>query len=195
MSNDRRALIVLDVINELVHPDGKFAAWGYPEQVAKHKVLENTAAALAKARAANIPVLFVTVGFAPDYADWTPTSPLLGDAKKYEALGLGTWATEIHESVRPEAGEPVIVKHRISPFHNTDLELQLRTRGIDTLLLAGVSTDLVVLSAAREGHDRDFRIEVLEDATAAATAEDRAAALRILAHTAKITTVAQAFGA
>ncbi len=80
---------------------------------------------------------------------------------------LGSWGTQVHDDLRPEPGESIVVKHRVSPFYGTNLDLLLRKRSVDTLLLAGVSTDLVVLSAAREAHDRDYRVEVLEDATAA----------------------------
>jgi nicotinamidase-related amidase len=75
-------------------------------------------------------------------------------------------ATQIHEQVAPEDGDIVVRKVRVGPFGTTDLHEQLQARGIDTLVLAGISTSGVVLSAVRDGHDRDYRLIVLEDLTA-----------------------------
>jgi nicotinamidase-related amidase len=83
----------------------------------------------------------------------------------------------------------------VSPFHGTNLDLLLRTLEVDTLLLTGVTTDLVVLSTARDGHDRDYEIVVLEDATATANDELHQAALAVIARTATVTTVDEALPA
>ena len=57
-------------------------------------------------------------------------------------------------------------KTRVGAFSTTDLDQQLRDRGIDTLILAGISTSGVVLSTVRDAADRDYRVYVLEDASA-----------------------------
>ena len=54
-------------------------------------------------------------------------------------------------------------KTRVGPFGTTDLHEQLQAKGIDTLILAGISTSGVVLSTVRDGHDRDYRLIVLSD--------------------------------
>ncbi len=191
----RPALLVLDLINEIVHPDGKYAGDGYLEQVTRRGVLEHAAAAIARARATGVPVIYVVVGFSPGYPDWPAGSPVFAQTRTKQALVLGTWGTRVHDALAPAAGEPVVAKRRLSPFYGTHLDLLLRSLGVDTLLLMGVTTELVVLSTAREGHDRDYRVEVLEDATATADPELHAAALAVIARSATITTVAQALGA
>jgi nicotinamidase-related amidase len=188
------ALLVLDLINEIVHPDGKYGAEGYAHQVAERRVLENSARAIEKARASGTPVVYVVVGFSSAYAEWPAGSPVFHAARDDRRLELGTWATAVHDAVKPADGEPVITKHRLSPFHGTSLEMTLRNLGVDTLLLTGVSTDMVILATARDGHDRDFRIKVLEDATAADNDEMHQAALTVIGRAAEITTVDQAFG-
>jgi nicotinamidase-related amidase len=185
----RAALLVMDLINEIVHPDGKYAGEGYLEQVTRRGVLEHAAEAISRARAAGIPVVYVVVGFSPDYREWPPTSPVFASARDDQRIVLGTWATQVHDSLRPLDGEPVIVKHRLSPFHGTNLDEVLRGYGVDTLLLTGVTTELVVLSTAREAHDRDYYVEVLEDATATADDDLHAAALKVIARSATISTV------
>jgi nicotinamidase-related amidase len=74
--------------------------------------------------------------------------------------------TQIHDEVAPQDGDIVVRKVRVGPFGTTDLDQQLQARGIDTLLLAGISTSGVVLSAVRDAHDRDYRLLVLSDLTA-----------------------------
>jgi nicotinamidase-related amidase len=182
------ALVVLDLINELVHPDGKYAEVCLA-QIIERRVLERTATAIDRAREAGIPVVYVVVGFAADYSDWPESSPLFQEAPGGHRLVLGTWATEVHDTLKPAADEPVVAKNRVNPFYETELETILREHGVDTLLLAGATTDLVVLSAAREGHDRDYRVEVLEDATATSDPELHRTALTLISRTATITTV------
>lgn len=195
LAADRPALLVMDLINEIVHPDGKYAADGYGAQARERGVLARAADAIARARAADIPVIHVVVGFSPGYPEWPATSPVFEKAKDDGRLLLGTWATQVHEALAPRPGEPVVVKHRVSPFHGTNLDILLRTAGVDTLLLTGVSTELVVLTAAQAAHDRDYRVRILEDATLAGDAEIHDAALKILSRIATVTTVADALPA
>jgi nicotinamidase-related amidase len=75
-------------------------------------------------------------------------------------------ATQIHDRVAPRDGDIVVRKVRVGPFGTTDLDEQLKARGIDTLILAGLTTSGVVLSAVRDGHDRDYRLIVVSDLTA-----------------------------
>ncbi|WP_051811391.1 cysteine hydrolase family protein [Streptomyces alboflavus] len=182
----------MDLINEIVHPEGKYAGDGYLEQVRRRGVLDHAAEAISLARAQGIPVLYVVVGFSSDYAEWPETSPVFREARDDRRIVLGTWATQVHDQLKPAEDEPVVAKHRLSPFHGTDLDGLLRARNVNTLLLTGVTTDLVVLSAAREAHDRDFAVEVLEDATATSDDALHQAALTVLARTATISSVRQA---
>ncbi|KRD20023.1 MULTISPECIES: cysteine hydrolase family protein [unclassified Streptomyces] len=189
---ERPALLVLDLINEIVHPDGRYAADGYGAQARERRVLDTAADAIRRARAADIPVIYVVVGFSPGHPEWPAGSRVFEKAKEDGRLVLGSWATQVHDALAPRPGEPVVVKHRISPFHGTNLEVLLRTAGIDTLLLTGVSTELVVLGTAQAAHDRDYRVRVLEDATLAGDAEIHDAALKILSRISTVTTVAEA---
>ncbi|GAB0103959.1 cysteine hydrolase [Nocardia sp. JMUB6875] len=191
----KTALLSLDMINELLHPDGKFAAFGYPQEARRRGTIDRAATALARARAQGIPVMHVAIGFSPDYAEGTTVSPLLGQAPQYGSLQLGTWATEFLDEVAPESGEPVIVKHRVSAFYNTDLELRLRALGIERVLLMGCSTDLVVQATAREAHDRDFIVEILADATSSESPELHESGLAVLRHITTVTTVDEALPA
>lgn len=83
-----------------------------------------------------------------------------------KALHSESPATAIHGDLAPEPGDIVVRKTRVGPFSTTDLDRQLRERGVTTLILAGISTSGVVLSTVREAADRDYRLFVLSDATA-----------------------------
>ena len=75
-------------------------------------------------------------------------------------------ATAIHDQLAPEPGDVVVRKVRVGAFSTTDLDAQLRQRGVDTLILAGISTSGVVLSTVRDASDRDYRVLVLRDVSA-----------------------------
>jgi nicotinamidase-related amidase len=71
--------------------------------------------------------------------------------------------TAIHDAVALKPDDMVVRKTRVGPFSTTDLHEQLKARGVTTLILAGVHTSGVVLSAVRDAADRDYRIVLLED--------------------------------
>ncbi len=80
--------------------------------------------------------------------------------------GEGTPETEIHSAVIPQSGETVVTKRRVGPFSTTDLDAILKTKGIETLVLMGISTSGVVLSTVRWAADIDYRLIVLSDCCA-----------------------------
>jgi len=81
--------LVLDMENDLVHADGPNGKAAYGEQVRGRRILENTRVALDKARAANVPIGFVRVGFSPDYRECPPDSPIFSGARKNGIFQLG----------------------------------------------------------------------------------------------------------
>jgi nicotinamidase-related amidase len=189
-------LLVLDMINDLVHADGPNGGpKGYGPELARRGTIANAAIAISKARAAGVPIGYVRIGFSPDYREVSPTSPLFQSAKKAGLFKLGTWGTEVHPDLSPQSGDFDIVKHRVSPFYATSLEALLRGGGIRRLYLLGVSTSGAVLSAAKEGHDRDYEIVIVEDACCALPAAQHEAVLDQVRRFATIVTAgALAFG-
>ncbi len=177
--------LVMDMLNDLVAEDG-FSAGSYGVQVAERKVLPNTAAALAAARSAGARVGYVRIGFSADYREAPENSPIFSGARQNGIFKLGTWGTEVHEALAPREGDFDIVKHRVSPFYATSLEAILRAHRIERLVLCGVSTNGVVHSGAREAHDRDYEVVILEDCCAGATTEEHAHALACLGRYARI---------
>lgn len=182
----KKALILLDLINEIVDEKGKLSGKGYATFIKEHGTLENVQNAISKARKKEIPVIFVNIGFAEDYSDWPENSPLFGAAKKFEALKENTWATELHSSLTKHEHDIVITKKRVSAFSGTSLEKVLKEEEIDTIMMGGVATDLVVQTTARDAHDLDFNVIILEDLCGAANEEDQETSLKLTAKIAKI---------
>jgi nicotinamidase-related amidase len=177
--------LVMDMMNDLVDPDG-FNKATYGVQVAQRRVLENTAAAIAAARASGAKIGYVRVGFSPDYRECPPASPIFSGARNNGIFKLGTWGTEVHASLAPAEGDFDIVKHRVSPFYATSLEAILHANGIERLVMCGVSTNGVVHSGAREAHDRDYAVVILEDCCAGVTADEHMHAIACLGRYATI---------
>lgn len=177
--------LVMDMMNDLVDPEG-FSKATYGVQVAERNVLENTAAAIASARAAGALVGYVRVGFSADYRECPPASPIFSGARANGIFQLGTWGTEVHPSIAPQPQDFDIVKHRVSPFYATSLEAILRANGIERIVMCGVSTNGVVHSGAREAHDRDYEVVILEDCCAGVTPDEHMHAIACLGRYARI---------
>lgn len=185
----RSAIVLIDFINELVHPDGKMAGKGYADFLARHGTLDRVATLLAHVRAKGIVPVHVRIGFSPDYKEQPLASPLFSHAAKLDAFKLGTWATEFHAKAAPLEAEAIVVKHRVNAFVGTPLDLLLRTRGITTVAVVGCSTDVGVQTTARMAHDLDYACTVIGDCCAAPRDEDHDQTLRMLAKVARVTTL------
>jgi nicotinamidase-related amidase len=151
---------------------------------------------IATARDARMMVIHVVVAFRPGHPEVNPRDPLFGALKANGMLVAGSEGAAIHPAAAPREGEPIVVKHRISPFVGTDLETLLRANGIDTLVLAGVHTSGVVLSTVRHAADLDYRLAVARDCCADPDAELHAVVLdTVIARQAAVVTTAEIAGA
>ena len=129
----------------------------------KSKVLGNLKKAIAAARSAGISIIYVIVQFREGYPEISPRNMFFCSLKEAGRLRELDPDTEICHEIRPQPGEVVVIKKRTSAFTGSDLEVVLRSRGIDTLALTGVSTLGVVESTARFAFDMDYRVFVIGD--------------------------------
>ena len=151
----RTALLVMDYQNGLFDRiDGGDA------------LLAEARDAIARVRAAGGTIGYVRVGFADGEAPSGTMGARIGREAAATMFHADAPATQIHSAIAPQDGDIVVRKTRVGPFGTTDLDQQLRARGIDTLLLAGISTSGVLLSAVRDAHDRDYRLLVVSDLSA-----------------------------
>lgn len=185
----KTALLVIDFINDIVHPDGKTPVCA--AVVAAGHTIARANQALAFARQQQwLPVL-VKVGFSPGYPEQPKTSAIFGKAHTLGALQLGQWGTQFHEALDAHPEDAVMIKHRVSPFYATSLETILRAHRIERLAVCGVSTSWAIQSTVREAHDRDYPVILLEDACAAATPEEHEHAIQQLSRIAQVLKVEQ----
>jgi nicotinamidase-related amidase len=151
LDRTRTAVLAMDLQSEIVaqFPDGT--------------VLERAATVIAAARDANVPVIHVVVGFRPGYPEVSPRN--MGFSA---VAGTGRFVTsspgaDIAPAIGARPEDVVVVKHRVGAFAGTDLEMILRAKNIDTLVLFGLATSGVVLSTLRHAADADYRIIVVAD--------------------------------
>jgi nicotinamidase-related amidase len=130
--------------------------------------LSRAAGVLKTVRQSGLNVIHVQIGFRPGLPEISLRNPLFSGIKnsvQHQQLFQGT-AGAIHPAVAPEGEDIVVTKHRISAFTGTDLDLILRARDIDTLILFGIATSGVVLSTLLQASDADYRLIVIKDCCA-----------------------------
>lgn len=131
-------------------------------------LLTRAASVLERARSLAMCVIHVQVGFRSGLPEVSSRNPLFGAIKgsaQHQRLFEGA-SGAIHPRVAPQGNDIVVTKHRVSAFTGTDLDMILRAKGIDTLILFGIATSGVVLSTVLHASDADYRIVVIKDCCA-----------------------------
>jgi len=94
---------------------------------------------------------------------------LLGELGPHITDGMinrGAESAALHPGLHLVESDILLDKPRFGSFHGTDLELILRTRGIDSIIIGGIATNICCETTAREAHARDFRVFFVSDGTA-----------------------------
>jgi nicotinamidase-related amidase len=158
----RTALVVIDLQRGIV---------GFPATPHAPTDVVARAAQIADAlRAAGGTVMLVHIGMSPDgKAALRPITdaPMQGGGRSLPP----DWS-EIVPELKPEIADAVITKSQWGAFYGTDLDLQLRRRGIDTIILCGISTNVGVESTARDAYERGYQQIFVEDAMSARATEE-----------------------
>lgn len=159
----------------------------------REALLTRTAGLLSVARAAGVRVIYVVVGFRPGFPEISPHNLTFGQIKQSGRFALPPPPEQsVHPALAPQEGDVVVVKHRVNAFFGTDLDMILRSNGLDTLLLSGIATSGVVLSTLRHAADADYRAVVVEDCCADRDPEVHACLIqRVFPRQATITTAAE----
>ncbi|WP_316522458.1 cysteine hydrolase family protein [Kitasatospora brasiliensis] len=138
-----------------------------PEEGDREALLGRVAGAAAEVRAAGGTVVQVRVGFTE--ADWAAVpdaNKSFAPLARHRAVHHEDPAAAVHERLAPRDGDILVRKTRYGGLSTTDLDAQLRERGITTLVVAGLSTGGAVLSTVLDAADRDYRLFVLSDGVA-----------------------------
>jgi nicotinamidase-related amidase len=130
-------------------------------------LIARTTVARHQADRAAVLVVYIRVAFTPQArAATSERNKSFAALTATDRLTDGAPDAEIDDRLRPAPHDLVVTKTRVGAFSTTDLAAQLATRGIDTLILAGIATSGVVLSTVRDAADRDYRLFVLADCCA-----------------------------
>jgi nicotinamidase-related amidase len=170
---DHAALVIIDMQRDFLEAGGFGAALGNDVSRLKTAV-EPCRSVLAAFRRRGVLVIHTREGHRSDLSDAPPHKVLRGEPKLRigapgpmgRILVRGEPGHDIIPELYPVSGEPVIDKPGKGAFYQTDFDLMLRNRSIDTLFVCGVTTEVCVNTTVREANDRGYRCIVLSDCCA-----------------------------
>ncbi|TCS15512.1 isochorismatase family cysteine hydrolase [Caulobacter sp. BK020] len=178
---DRTAVLVIDMQVDFASPDGALGA--HVDMSVVEPALASAEKLVADARAAGAPVVFVGLWTTPetDSAAWNERLRRRGGNPKIDAAlcRAGENGSAFY-GPQPAPGELVVRKTRYSAFVGTDLDQRLRDMGVDTLVVAGLTTECCVDSTVRDAFDLDYHVFVAADACAAYEADLHEASLKVM---------------
>lgn len=177
----RTALLVIDPYNDFISEGGK--VWNRLCAVAEaNGCIGHMHGVLGAARDARLAVFYAMHRrYRPgDYETWHHVAPVQRRAWQNRTFELGTWGGEIRAEFMPLPGEIVVAEHWCSSgFANTDLDLELKRRGIERLILIGLIAHTCLEATARFGAELGYDVTVVRDATADYSDAEMHAALEI----------------
>lgn len=180
------AVIIIDVQNDFCSPGGYMDREGQPLDMI-NEMLPNIQRLLAAAERANVPRIFFQANYGTPF-NWYLSPAWLDRARRvnsegghvdYSVCEEGSWGFDIVDVVKPKGADDEIVlkKHRYSGFVNTELDLILRSRGIKTVVVTGVATNVCVESTARDAFVRDYFVVMPSDCCATYSDQEQEATL------------------
>ncbi|MBV8084199.1 MAG: cysteine hydrolase [Chloroflexi bacterium] len=177
----KAALLIVDMQNDFCHSEGALAKRGSNVAMIQ-QMAPRLRELLRQSREAGLRVIHIRTHHSP----WTNSKPWThrknGDSRR---CFPGSWGADWYEGFEPVLGEEwtpdsheyVVTKHRYSGFLDTDLDLILRSHGIESLIMTGEATNVCVESTARDGYMNDYFIVFVDDCTATGSEEEHQATL------------------
>jgi len=166
----KTGMLFFDLLNSFIHSGDESA------KAKKMPMVKNAVRLMKACRAAAVPIFFAQ---ASHHADGSTASNLITDTdtslkpwpngvvawRKPQTIE-GDWGSQVIAELEPQLNDYFIPKCRYSAFHQTYLDLALRSRGIDTLIISGGSTDVGVCATVFAARDHDYHLIIARDACA-----------------------------
>ena len=190
LTPSRTAVIAVHMQHDIVTADGAFGGF-FAAQAAERDVIGQTAALLEAARRCGATAVYTRVAWQPGYPDLVANSPLLGIVVQAQCLVDGSEKAEIVPQLSPQDSDVVVTHQRVGGFASSQLDVILRSRGIDTVVFAGVATNASVEGTARQASDLGYRTVIAADACSATDPAAHDASIASLGLLAEISTVAE----
>ena len=191
LTPSRTAVIAVHMQHDIVTADGAFGGF-FAAQAAERDVIGQVGQLLEAARRSGATAVYTRVAWQPGYPDLVANSPLLAMTKQSQCLVEGSAKAEIVPQLSPQDGDVVVTHQRVGGFSASQLDGILRSRGVDTVLFAGVATNASVEGTARQASDLGYRTIIVADACSAADQGSHDASIASLGLLGEITTTAEA---
>lgn len=178
MNPKTTAIVLIEFQNDFTSPGGVFHD-GVKGVMQATNMLANTVALADRSRAAGATVMHAPITFAEGYGELTGTPyGILKGVVDNKAFRKGSWGADIVDVLKPQPGDIVIEgKRGLDTFPSTNLDFILRSKGIETVVLAGFLTNCCVESTMRSAYERGFDVITLKDCTATLSQEAQNMAL------------------
>jgi nicotinamidase-related amidase len=181
------ALVIIDMQRDFVDPGGFGEALGNDVSLLRRAIVP-IRSVLDAARRRGMLVIHTREGHRPDLSDLPSSKKRRGRLKNGigdpgpmgRILVRGEYGHDIVDELKPAPGEPVVDKPGKGAFYATDLDSMLRNRGIRSLVVCGVTTEVCVNTSVREANDRGYDCLVLEDCVGSYFPEFQRAALDMI---------------
>ncbi len=164
---DRTALVVVDPQNEFLTESGVLWDMVGP-LVEKNGVVSKLKNLIAAANAGGVTVFYSPHYYDKEFKAWKNNNfvdNIMFERRMFDRDSVGS---EFHSDLAPDDETVICAPHKnLSGFHTSDLDIQLRKRGVDTIVLAGMSANLCVESHLRDAEEKGYEVIMVNDATAA----------------------------
>jgi nicotinamidase-related amidase len=191
LDHSSTALVLVDLQNDNVHPDGAFASSGAPDHAQAQGLVDHVRTLQEWARSQDVPVVHNHIVAHPGRDFGGSNAPIFRMIGP-DSLRLGSWGAEPLAGLEPIEGEPVLLRNRMSAFNGSGLDALLRNLGVVTVVVAGVWTNMAVEHTVRDAADHGYRAVLVTDATSSINEEwQRVATSFALTNIAQLVTTAE----
>jgi nicotinamidase-related amidase len=178
LNSERTALLAIHWQVDVVKASG--ALHMFDGEAERSGLIARAVEIVAAARAADIPVMYSNIVFAPDYGDLFKNNPLFKAAPELGGARRGTPGAEVIAELAPKPDDLIFDHVRLTAFYGTALDVALRNRGIDTLITFGIATNVAVDSTVREGVQLGYNMILVEDCCCSSSPDFHEASIKTM---------------